>query len=371
MTPPREGLLARLSAVSRRLEVHAVHPVPGGLTEPDPDGEERWEAGQVWAHMAEFPGYWLEQVSHIIEEVEAGSARAVPFGRAKTDPERIAAIERERRTAPVELFERVRTGIREAAAAVRSLPDPAWRVMGEHPTLRAMSVGQILERFVVAHLEEHAEQLDLLVRRAEESPPKQPAGISARRTWSVWSNLREHQVAVHLNQLTGSLRIDVDGATVVRRSGWKMGMSGTQVEFEVDGRPCLLMVRQRYAHTAGPEIDLYSEGRSLSTGEPLEERRRTHAQEVPNLMRMLIIFLPLIAVPSALRAPMEGADRGVLSGVVIAVGIGLALLGWLLSSRWYRNDPAPPTRHLVGGLIVAGCYVAFFVIFAMAVGLAG
>ena len=48
--------------MERRLAEHAARPLPAGLTDPDPGAEERWEAGQVWAHLAEFPGYWLDQI---------------------------------------------------------------------------------------------------------------------------------------------------------------------------------------------------------------------------------------------------------------------------------------------------------------------
>lgn len=163
MSADVEGLLARLQRAARRLEAHAAHPGHAGLTDPDPGGSERWEAGQVWAHLAEFPGYWLEQVRGVIA---AGPRAPVPFGRTKTDAGRLAAIERERRTAPIDLFERARSGIDDVSEVLRGLPASAWKRVGEHPTLGPMSVEQIMERFVVAHLEEHADQLDLLAGRS-------------------------------------------------------------------------------------------------------------------------------------------------------------------------------------------------------------
>jgi len=157
-----ESLLARLVEAARRLEAHAASPAYAGLTDPDPDGTERWEAGQVWAHLAEFPAYWLEQARGVIA---AGPGSPVPFGRTKTDPGRLAAIERERRTAPSDLFKRARGDIDDVANFLRALPAVAWELVGEHPTLGPMRIDQIVERFVVAHLEEHADQLDLLASR--------------------------------------------------------------------------------------------------------------------------------------------------------------------------------------------------------------
>ena len=157
-------LLARLRRAARRLEAHTAHPALDGLTDPDPGGEERWEAGQVWAHLAEFPAYWHEQALTVIR---ARSPEPIPFGRVKTDPGRLGAIERERRTAPIELYKRARHGIDEAAEFLRRLPADDWARLGVHPTLGTMSVEQLIERFLVAHLEEHADQLDLLADRAD------------------------------------------------------------------------------------------------------------------------------------------------------------------------------------------------------------
>src|SRR5437867_11988221 len=96
-TPQVEAYLDRLAAVQRRLAEHAARPLPTGLTDPDPGASERWEAGQVWAHLAEFPGYWLTEFRRVLDAHSAG-AEPLPFGRTKTDPGRIAAIERDRRT---------------------------------------------------------------------------------------------------------------------------------------------------------------------------------------------------------------------------------------------------------------------------------
>ncbi len=64
-----EAIRARLGRVERRLADHAARPLPTALTDPDPGAEERWEAGQVWAHLAEFPGYWLDQVRDVLAAV--------------------------------------------------------------------------------------------------------------------------------------------------------------------------------------------------------------------------------------------------------------------------------------------------------------
>jgi len=158
---PRDALLERLASAERRLADHAADDdrgLPPGLTDPDPGAIERWEAGQVWAHVAEFPGYWLEQIRQLV--AHATEEAPHPFGRTRTDPGRLAAIERERHTDPPALLARVRGSLAEVTDTVRSLPGEVWSVRGTHPVRGEMTVHDIVERFIVGHLEEHAAQLD-------------------------------------------------------------------------------------------------------------------------------------------------------------------------------------------------------------------
>ena len=162
MTAAVDALIARLADVERRLAEHASRPLPPGLADPDPGGEERWEAGQVWAHLAEFPGYWLAQAQRVIA---LPTNEPVPFGRVKTDAGRVGAIERDRHTDPAALLERVRTSLAEVTEAARTLPPEAWTRRGMHPVRGELTVQQIFETFIANHLEEHADQLDALVER--------------------------------------------------------------------------------------------------------------------------------------------------------------------------------------------------------------
>jgi threonine dehydratase len=152
--------LTRMNAVERRLAEHAARPLPSGLTDPDPGASERWEAGQVWAHLAEFPGFWLDQIRAILAAQAGGAQGPIPFGRMKTDAGRTGPIEQERRTAPAELLRRVTAKLGELSTTLTALPDDAWAASGMHPTLGEMGLEAIVERFVLSHLEEHADQLD-------------------------------------------------------------------------------------------------------------------------------------------------------------------------------------------------------------------
>ncbi len=157
MSAARE-LLDRLTGAEERLRAHAARAFPAGaLTAPDPPTGERWEAGQVWAHVAEFIPYW---VGEAVQVVEHGRGEPVPFGRTKTDPTRVAAIERDRRTDPFALWTRISGSISDLRRFLSDHDDERWRARGRHPTLGVMDLSAIVHDFLVGHLEQHADQLD-------------------------------------------------------------------------------------------------------------------------------------------------------------------------------------------------------------------
>ena len=160
-TPMIDGtdFLGRLDSIERRVAEHARRETPSALTKPDPDGDERWEANQVWAHMGEFVGYWREQIEGVIAEFDGDP---VPFGRVKTDPGRIAAIEIGRQEPLAELVGRVHESIREVRQFLGRLTAPEWSAVGRHVTRGDMDVEAMVGQFIVSHLEEHLDQLDAL-----------------------------------------------------------------------------------------------------------------------------------------------------------------------------------------------------------------
>jgi hypothetical protein len=149
--------LARLDAVEQRLAQHAQRGRAGGLTDADPGTGEQWEWGQVWAHLAEFIPYWIAQARIV---VDGYSGEPVPFGRVKSNPERVAAIERDRSTDVAALWQRTSRDIGDLRTFLRDLPDAAWEARGVHQTLGVMTMAHIVDEFMVGHLEQHAAQLD-------------------------------------------------------------------------------------------------------------------------------------------------------------------------------------------------------------------
>jgi hypothetical protein len=161
MTDPAVEFLRRLDAVESRLQTHAGAEIaPDALTAPDPPTGERWEAGQVWAHVAEFVPYWLGEAEQVVEH---GRQEPVGFGRTKSDPARLTAIERDRDRDRRLLWNRVAGDIAGLRAFLSGLEPPAWAARGTHSTLGEMDLSGIIDEFLVGHLEQHADQLDGLV----------------------------------------------------------------------------------------------------------------------------------------------------------------------------------------------------------------
>lgn len=155
---PATGFLERLDAVEERLA--GLADAPGsGLTPADPSTGEQWEAGQVWAHLAEFIPYWLAQAERLVHARTPGPQ---PFGRTKADRDRIAAIERGRGEPVPVHWQQLSEDLNDLRAFLRELPLSGWEVRGRHETLGVMPMERIVEEFLVGHLEEHAAQLESL-----------------------------------------------------------------------------------------------------------------------------------------------------------------------------------------------------------------
>lgn len=162
-------MIEHISRARERLAAHADVAL-AGLTDPEPGTGERWDAGQVWAHLAEFPAYWLGQATDVVQRAAAGEPQPIGFGRTKADPERIAAIEHDRRDDPRALLARVTHDLDEVAATLDGWSAEQLAVRGLHATLGEMTVARIVEHFIVEHLDEHADQLDGLAAGTGEPP---------------------------------------------------------------------------------------------------------------------------------------------------------------------------------------------------------
>jgi len=156
---------AQLEALRGRIGRLAAINQPAGLTDPDPDTpEERWDAAQVWAHIAEFVGYWHRQMAEVIGRYQG---EPVPFGRTKADAGRIRAIETGRHRPVKDLAADADREIAELQRYLQSLEPNQWEAKGLHPTRGVMDVPQMVDRFITSHLGEHAAQLEGLAAVSE------------------------------------------------------------------------------------------------------------------------------------------------------------------------------------------------------------
>jgi uncharacterized damage-inducible protein DinB len=122
--------------------------------------EGEWSAMATLAHVAEVLPYWARQA----REVAARDRNGQPFGRTHEDPDRIAAVERHAHDRLDEVLPRLSAGLREATATLRAIPPEGWARTARHARRGEMTVEQAVDGFLVAHVEEHAEQIEATLR---------------------------------------------------------------------------------------------------------------------------------------------------------------------------------------------------------------
>lgn len=137
----------------------AGEPWPLAATFDDSD-EAAWGPPEVLAHVSEMLPYWLGEAERILAAAPEAPAT---FGRVSTDAVRIAIIGRDRTVPLRELLDRITSDIARYRGRLDGLTEADLDRVGLHPGRGPMTVGQVLERSVVAHLAEHARQLRGLV----------------------------------------------------------------------------------------------------------------------------------------------------------------------------------------------------------------
>ncbi len=158
LIPRLEAATTRFVALRREAEARAPWPLSANIgTEP----EASWGPPETLAHVSEMLPFWLGEIERVLD----GAPEPVPFGRVATDQLRLLVIERDRSLPLRELFARVEDGSARVARRLRELGPAQAARRGLHPRLGEMTVEAIAERFIVSHLEEHAEQLSVVTAR--------------------------------------------------------------------------------------------------------------------------------------------------------------------------------------------------------------
>ncbi len=125
-------------------------------------GQNEWTVLQTLGHCAELIPYWLSQCRIVIQ---AGAGDPPRFGRTLDDAGRLAGVERGSAGNPDELLTQVQAEARRGATAIRALTTEERGRKGITRRGEEMSVGDIVERFIVAHAEEHLKQIREALRQ--------------------------------------------------------------------------------------------------------------------------------------------------------------------------------------------------------------
>jgi uncharacterized protein (DUF952 family) len=165
-----EPLLDRLSAAGARLAstrptVESGVPWPVGAVAAG-GGEAEWGPTEALAHVSEFLPYWLGEMERVIAGTDGhGAGGPTPFGRTAADPVRSLTVVRDSTLPPRELYDRIAGVLQRYRWRIPELTDEEIGRRGVHSLRGELAVPQLIERFAVSHLEEHAEQLEATLRR--------------------------------------------------------------------------------------------------------------------------------------------------------------------------------------------------------------
>lgn len=125
--------------------------------------EASWGPLELLAHVEEFLPYWMGEIERVL--AREGNDPA-PFGRAIDDPLRTGVIGRDRTLPLRELTARIAADASRVAARLCELDEAEAGRAGVHPRRGQMTVRDMLEPFVVGHLEGHVTQLQEILAAA-------------------------------------------------------------------------------------------------------------------------------------------------------------------------------------------------------------
>jgi hypothetical protein len=153
-TNPAEAQAQRLGSVYEQLAVLLRQPdVVQRLRKPASEAE--WSAMQILGHMIEMIPYWLTHCRVLI----ATSGEPPQFGRSLDAPERLEGVERGAVGDSNEMMQLLWEEMRAAMSAIRSMSPAERNKKGVHVRRGEMTVADIIEVFIVSHVEDHLAQV--------------------------------------------------------------------------------------------------------------------------------------------------------------------------------------------------------------------
>lgn len=144
---------SRLEAVAEQLTQLLHQPTVATRLRSAPDANT-WSALQVIGHMTEMIPYWLSHCQTLIVANEPPH-----FGRTADAPERLAGVERGSMANPDELLAALQGEVQAAGHTIRAMSPAQRSKRGINTRQGEMTVADLIERFIVAHAEEHLAQV--------------------------------------------------------------------------------------------------------------------------------------------------------------------------------------------------------------------
>jgi len=123
-------------------------------------GQDEWSAMQTLGHVTEMIPYWLNHCRILI----AATGAPPRFGRAPGSPERLAGIAHGATAEPGALLARLEEEVRSGAATIRKLSEAERSKRGISGERGEITVGEVIESFIVGHAEEHLAQVKAALR---------------------------------------------------------------------------------------------------------------------------------------------------------------------------------------------------------------
>jgi uncharacterized damage-inducible protein DinB len=139
------------TAVQQLVDTAEALPPQVLYAEPEPN---EWPVMSILAHVVELMPYWARQAL----EVSGRAQDSQPFGRTHDDPDRIGAVQQHGRDSLDSMLPQVRAACTDAVDLLRQIPDDRWTRTARHANRGDMSVEQIVDQFLVTHVEEHLSQ---------------------------------------------------------------------------------------------------------------------------------------------------------------------------------------------------------------------
>jgi hypothetical protein len=117
-------------------------------------GDAEWSGMEIAGHVVEMLPYWLAHAETIIAATEPPS-----FGRGPDSPERLAGPENAAASELEEVAAQLQGNVKRAATRIRQLTPQERAKKGIHIRRGEMTAGEVVEQLIVAHAQEHLEQL--------------------------------------------------------------------------------------------------------------------------------------------------------------------------------------------------------------------